>query len=265
MQKECRSRLEVKNNMAYGQMGYVYDPFMKDAPYDQWLTFTQEIIKKSGIDVKKIADLGCGTGELTIKLAKEGYQLIGVDYSINMLSHADQKSRQENLGIQWIHQDLRELEGLHQLDVAVSFCDVMNYITSKSDLKNVFERIAQALKPGGLFMFDIHSLNYVNNYLVNNRFTEVTDDMAYIWYCIAGEQPGEIYHELTFFTLESDGKYDRMNEFHHQRTYDVQDYKKILIAVGFENPVLYSDFSLKSNDLTEKAERIFIVTKKRSE
>ena len=71
MQKECRSRLEVKNNMAYEKMGYVYDPFMKDAPYDKWLTFTQEIIKKSGITVQKVADLGCGTGELTIKLAKE--------------------------------------------------------------------------------------------------------------------------------------------------------------------------------------------------
>jgi len=265
MQKECRSRLEVKNNMAYGQMGYVYDPFMKGAPYDKWLTFTREMIRKSGIAVQKVADLGCGTGELTIKLAKEGYQLLGVDYSIDMLTHADQKSRQENLDIQWIHQDLRELEGLDQLDVAVSFCDVMNYITSKSDLKNVVERIAKALKPGGLFMFDIHSLDYVSNYLVNNSFTEVTDDLAYIWDCIAGDQPGEMYHELTFFTLENDGKYDRIDEFHHQRTYSAQEYKKILTAAGFENPVLYSDFSLKSDHLTEKTERIFIVTKKRSE
>jgi len=248
--------------MAYGQIGHVYDPLMKDAPYDKWLTFTQEMIKASGKNIRTIADLGCGTGELTTRLAKEGYQLLGVDYSIDMLTYADQKSRHEHLDIQWIHQDLRELEGLENLDAVVSYCDVVNYITSETDLKNVFTRIAQSLKDGGLFMFDIHSLHYVINDLVNNSFTEVTDDMAYIWDCIAGDQPGEMYHELTFFISE-DEKYDRIDEFHHQRTYPVEVYKKILVEAGFEMPILYSDFSLKSDNLSEKSERIFFVTEKR--
>jgi len=248
--------------MAYGQMGYVYDPLMKDAPYDKWLTFTQEIIKVSGKNIQKIADLGCGTGELTIRLAKEGYQLFGVDYSIDMLTYADQKSRNDHLDVQWIHQDLRELEGLENLDAVVSYCDVVNYITSENDLKNVFERIAQSLKVGGLFIFDIHSLHYVVNDLVNNSFTEVNDDMAYIWDCIEGDQLGEMYHELTFFVSEN-GKYDRIDEFHHQRTYPIEIYKKILAEAGFEMPILYSDFSLKRDNLNEKSERIFFVTEKK--
>jgi len=53
-------------------MGFLYDPFMKNAPYDKWLMFIREMIKKSGKDIHKIADLGCGTGEIAIKLAKEG-------------------------------------------------------------------------------------------------------------------------------------------------------------------------------------------------
>src|SRR5690554_2350525 len=231
--------------MAYDQMGYLYDPFMKDAPYDKWLTFTQEIIKKSGKDIQSIADLGCGTGELTLKLAKQGYELYGVDYSIDMLTYAEQKSRSENIPVQWIHQDLRELEGLENLDTVISFCDVMNYITSESDIKDVFERVAQSLKPGGLFMFDIHSLHYVMHHLVNNSFTEVNDDMVYIWECIEGDKLGEMYHELTFFISEG-GKYDRIDEFHHQQTYPIEVYEELLTKAGFKKPVLYSDFSLKS-------------------
>jgi SAM-dependent methyltransferase len=249
--------------MAYEQMGFLYDPFMKDAPYDKWLAFTQEMIDKSGKNIKSIADLGCGTGEITIKLAKKGYQLFGVDYSIDMLTYADQKSRADNIPIQWIHQDLRELEGLTNLDAVISYCDVMNYITSESDLKNVFERVAQSLKVGGLFMFDIHSLHYVINHLVNNSFTEVTDEMAYIWECVEGDHQGEMYHELTFFILE-DEKYSRIDEFHHQRTFPIEVFERILIAAGFKKPVLYSDFSLETGDLNEKSERIFIVTEKRS-
>ncbi len=263
MRKVCQSKWSEKNKMAYDQMGYFYDPFMKDAPYDKWLNFTQKIIEMSGKNVQTIADLGCGTGELTLKLAKAGYQLYGVDYSIDMLTYADQKSRNDNISVQWIHQDLRELEGLEHLDAVISFCDVMNYITSESDLKNVFERVARSLKTGGLFMFDVHSLHYVTHHLVNNSFTEVTDDMAYIWECIEGDQPGEMYHELTFFISE-DERYDRIDEFHHQQTYPVEVYKELLIEAGFEKPVLYNDFSLKSGKLSEKAERIFIVTEKRS-
>lgn len=263
MHRECRSKSDEMINMSYDQMGFLYDPFMKDAPYDKWLTFTKEMIKKSGENVHKIADLGCGTGELTLQLAKEGYQMYGVDYSIDMLTYADQKSRNDNVDVQWIHQDLRALEGLENLDAAISFCDVMNYITSESDLKNVFARVAQSLKAGGLFMFDIHSLHYVSHHLVNNSFTEVTDDMVYIWECIEGDHSGEMYHELTFFT--SDGnKYDRIDEFHHQRTYPIEIYEKLLMETGFEKPTLYSDFSLKSEKQHEKAERIFIVTEKRS-
>lgn len=263
MRKEYHYRSVEKNNMAYDQMGYLYDPFMKNAPYDKWLSFAQEIIKKSGKNIETIADLGCGTGELTLKLAEKGYQLYGVDYSIDMLTFADQKARNENIPIQWLHQDLRELEGLTNLDAVVSFCDVINYITSESDLKNVFERIAQSLNDGGLLMFDIHSLYHVDHCLINSSFTDVTDDMAYIWECIEGDYPGEMFHELTFFVSEG-GKYNRIDEFHHQRTYPIKVYEKLLIDAGFEKPVLYNDFSLKSGNLNEKSERIFIVTQKRS-
>jgi len=79
MRKEYHYRSVEKNNMAYDQMGYLYDPFMKNAPYDKWLSFAQEIIKKSGKNIETIADLGCGTGELTLKLSEKGYQLYGVD------------------------------------------------------------------------------------------------------------------------------------------------------------------------------------------
>lgn len=249
--------------MAYQQMASLYDQLMENVPYDKWLQFTQDIIKKSGKNVESIADLGCGTGEITIRLAKEGYQLFGVDYSSDMLTYAEQKSSANNLQIQWLHQDLRELQGFTNLDAVVSYCDVINYITSENELRTVFLNVAESLKTGGLFIFDIHSLHHVANNLTNHTFTEVTDDLVYIWDCNEGEVAGEMFHDLTFFTLEN-GKYDRIEELHHQCTYSIDIYKKILIDAGFEKPVLYSDFSIETDNLNEKSERIFFVTEKRS-
>lgn len=249
--------------MAYQQMAIVYDQLMKTAPYDKWLHFTKQIFKKYEKNIQTIVDLGCGTGEITIKLANEGYQLFGIDYSLDMLTHAEQKSYMNRLPIQWLHQDLRELTGFTNLDAAVSYCDVMNYITSENDLKNVFSRVANSLKESGLFIFDVHSIDYVQSSLINHTFTEVTDEISYIWDCIAGKSLGEMHHALTFFKLEDD-KYIRIDEKHYQRTFPISFYKKLLMKSGFTKPDIYTDFSLEKDILKENTERIFFVAQKRS-
>lgn len=249
--------------MSYKQMAYVYDQLMKEAPYDQWLNFTTEIFKKHSKQIKNIADLGCGTGEITTLLAQEGYDMIGIDYSSDMLTYAEQKASTEKLSIQWLHQDLRDLQGLTDLDAAISYCDVINYITTEGELATVFKRVADSLKPGGLFLFDIHSLYHVEQNLTNETFADVMDDISYIWFCTEGKASGEMYHDLTFFTLEGT-TYRRFDEWHHQRTYAVEIYEQLLSIAGFKSLDVYYDFSLKKQNRKEKAERVFFVAEKGS-
>ncbi|WP_156291128.1 class I SAM-dependent DNA methyltransferase [Oceanobacillus salinisoli] len=244
--------------MAYQQMAYLYDQFMSEAPYDKWIDFTENIIEDS--QVSRIADLGCGTGEIAVRLAERGYQMTGVDYSADMLTYADSKANEKNLSITWLHQDLRELEGLANLDLAVSFCDVINYITNKDELEDVFQQIFAILKPGGLFIFDVHSIYQVEHHFKNQTFADVLDHMSYIWFCIEGEEVGEMFHDLTFFAQEGD-KYIRFDEFHHQRTYSIEFYHQLLFEAGFNNIKVYADFSLE-NLVHKDSERIFFVAEK---
>jgi len=250
--------------MAYQEMALLYDQLMVDTPYDKWLTFTKEIIEKSGQDVNVIADLGCGTDEITIRLAEAGYTLYGVDYSTDMLSHAQQKGSVKNLPIQWLMQDLRELRGLENLDVVVSYCDVMNYIISEVDLRTVFSNIFHSLKADGLFIFDVHAMNYVEEQMIDHSFTEVTDEIIYIWDCIGSDVAGEMHHDLTFLSMDEHGKYDRFDEHHHQRTYSIAFYNQLLLEIGFENVNVYGDFCSKTQKVSNEAERIFFVANKGS-
>ena len=247
--------------MAYHKMADVYDLFMDDSTYDQWVKFSEVMFKRSSEKIQSIADLGCGTGEITLRLARCGYRMIGMDLSEEMLAIAQQKASQEHLPIQWIHQDLRELEGLCDLDAAISYCDVLNYITDPSDLKNVFTHVATSLKDKGLFLFDVHSLNYVEHHLINRTFADDTEEAAYIWYCIEGEERGEMFHELTFF-IEHKGVYERVEEMHHQRTFSVEFYKRILTEAGFGNIGIYIDFSVHQDQTVKEGERIFFVAEK---
>lgn len=247
--------------MTYQHMAPFYDYFMRNAPYGKWIDFTKEIFNQYGENINKIIDLGCGTGEITIRLAKKGYHLFGIDYSSEMLSYAEQKAFKENVPIQWVHQDARKLDGFSNMDAVISFCDVMNYITTEKDLRIVFERVYTSLKDDGLFIFDIHSLNYVQNTLMNETFAEVTDEISYIWNCISGEELGEMHHQLTFFNLDGD-KYVRFDEDHYQRTYPIPFYKGLLTDTGFTKINIYKDFSLENESSFKNANRIFFLAMK---
>ncbi|WP_010650963.1 class I SAM-dependent DNA methyltransferase [Oceanobacillus massiliensis] len=250
--------------MAYQEMATLYDKLMLNAPYDEWIAFTEQVLNESGKNITKIADLGCGTGEITTRLAQAGYSMTGIDYSADMLTYAAHKASEKNLSIQWLQQDLINLTGLMDYDAAISFCDVINYITEPAELEKTFQNVAESLKPGGIFMFDVHSLFQVEQHYINQTFADVTEEASYIWFCSAGDERGEMFHDLTFFALDGED-YKRFDEYHHQKTYSVDFYKNLLRHAGFENLKVFADFSLKQNFIEEKAERIFFLAEKRSE
>ncbi|QKY69514.1 class I SAM-dependent methyltransferase [Lentibacillus sp. CBA3610] len=249
--------------MAYQQMAHYYDQLMQDAPYDKWRFFTETMIQQFGKSVVSIADLGCGTGQITTRLARSGYQMIGVDYSSDMLSIAEQRASNEKIPVQWLQQNLLDLTGIENQDMAISYCDVINYITEEDALRTVFANTANILKPGGIFIFDVHSLYHARNNMVNQTFAEVYDDISYIWFCVEGDRQGEMYHDLTFFVAD-DNKYSRFDELHHQCTFPIEFYKRLLNENGFDLQHLAGDFS-PHHYINEDAERIFITAVKRSE
>lgn len=247
--------------MSYNRFAEVYDQLMSHAPYDKWVALTKEIIDQSEEPIKRIVDLGCGTGKITIPLAEAGYQMTGVDLSDDMLTLATGQSQIKNLKVNWIHQDITELTGFRDVDLFISYCDVINYVTSKDDVYSVFQRVFDSLKEAGQFIFDVHSMDYVNNYLVDQTFADVEDGLAYIWDCEPGDVEGEMFHHLTFFAKVTD-QYERFDEMHHQQVYSLKVYKQLLKKAGFTKIQIFNDFD-QEIQLSEKShERIFIVAKK---
>lgn len=78
--------------MSYNKIAYLYDELMDEAPYEEWIEFTKATIQKFDMKIKTIIDLGCGTGNILIPFSKEGYKIIGVDNSSDMLAMAGEKS-----------------------------------------------------------------------------------------------------------------------------------------------------------------------------
>ncbi|WP_058307320.1 class I SAM-dependent DNA methyltransferase [Gracilibacillus massiliensis] len=240
--------------MAYSKLAYIYDLLMDDAPYQEWQAFVEHFVKDG-----KMLDLGCGTGRLSDRFSRADFTVTGVDFSEDMLAFA----QSQTTGVQYIQQDIRELEGMTDFDVVVSLCDVINYITNENDLEKVFQNVRVSLKEGGKFIFDVHSLKHFEEDMIGETFAEIYDDISYVWFCEAGEAPGSVEHDLTFFLQdEESGKYERFDEQHSQRTFAVAIYQRLLEKAGFRDIQVYGDFSTELIDDVEKSERIFFVCSK---
>jgi ubiquinone/menaquinone biosynthesis C-methylase UbiE len=247
--------------MTYGKFAYLYDELMKDVPYEEWVEFINRQIKKYGISGMKLLDLACGTGELSIRLAQAGFTVTGVDLSNDMLAVAREKADTNGQSLFLVEQDMSELEGLGEFDVICIFCDSLNYLQTESSVVQTFERVREHLKPGGLFLFDVHSLYKMNELFIDQTYAYNGEEISYIWQCFAGEDSNSVEHELTFFELDhASNLYHRYDELHFQHTFPIEQYEKWLADNGFEILSITADF--QDRKPSDKSERIFFTTRK---
>ena len=123
---------------SYESFARVYDLFMDNIPYEEWCGYLTGLLEDQGIRDGLVLELGCGTGNMTRLLAGKGYDMIGVDNSVDMLEIAMEKKEEEGQDILYLLQDMREFELYGTVRAVVSVCDSMNYITEEEDLLEVF-------------------------------------------------------------------------------------------------------------------------------
>ena len=116
--------------MAYNEFAYFYDEFNGEADYDALYAHIHAKLQAHGIHDGILADLGCGTGELTLMLTQAGYDMIGIDQSEEMLCVVRDKAEQLGLSgrLLLLRQDLLKLDLYGTIRGAVSTFDTFNHI-----------------------------------------------------------------------------------------------------------------------------------------
>ncbi|MEG0962949.1 MAG: class I SAM-dependent methyltransferase, partial [Lachnospiraceae bacterium] len=158
---------------AYTGFAEVYDLFMDNVPYPSWCEYLTSLLKSYEIEDGLVLDLGCGTGKLTRLLAQNGYDMIGVDCSQEMLQIAkDGNIEGTGTDILYLLQDMREFELYGTVKAVVSICDSMNYIVEEEELLQVFQLVNNYLDPGGVFIFDLNTIYKYRELLGDNTICE---------------------------------------------------------------------------------------------
>lgn len=222
---------------AYHAFAEVYDSLMDSSLYDQWFEFTMNHLQKGA----KTLELGAGTGNLAIQLCQAGFLIHALDLSNEMLTVAYNNQLEAGVRFPLIERSMTDLRGLGKYDQVISFADSICYLSDLRQVQKVFTEVYQILTKGGIFLFDVHSLERMKKYDKFSYHGE-TERGVLLWDSYLGKDKASVEHELSVFLSEEGNTYTRYNELHKERTYPLAIYLQALEQAGFEKIEYFSDF-----------------------
>ena len=216
----------------YDSFAGLYDSLTFDVEYEKIADFAAGKIRAHKPDAELVLDLACGTGTLTRLLSLRGFDMIGVDFSAEMLSAAKDKTEDES--ILYLLQDIREFELYGTVDAIICSLDGLNYLLGDGELEAVFRLCHNYLNPDGLLLFDINSEYKFKHVFAENTFVFETEEVFYTWENSFDEKTRLCDFFLTFFVKNKNGSYDRLDEEQTERAYSAREVESALAAAGFE-------------------------------
>ncbi len=194
-----------------------------------------EIFREQGIhEGAKILDLACGTGTLSLALAERGYEVVGMDIARPMLEQAAQKQGEKNLPVKWVHGDMRQFLFTEPFDAVLCHYDSLNHLSNETELRSCLTYVAQALKPGGVFLFDLNTLENYQTFW-NGRDTYEGPNYRLKTQSKFNEDLGTAEVQFTVDEHTEEGLIQREEVLHEQYFLEAA-VEKYLKMVGFLEP-----------------------------
>lgn len=247
----------MNSNNGYGRFALFYDSLMQ-ADYDKISnridSLVMEFYNKRGI----LLDLACGTGTLCEKMAKMGYDVVGVDTSQEMLSVALDKKYDSGLPIQYLCQDMRKIDMFGTIDVTVCTLDSINHLACKEDVFETFKKVSLFAEPDGLFIFDVNTPYKHKFVLADNTFVFENDEVYCVWQNFLNDDDSV---DISLDLFEKDGEsYFRASESFSEISIPLDEIEKMLCESGFKVLGVYDGY--ENREVSDNSERAVFAARK---
>jgi SAM-dependent methyltransferase len=185
-------------------------------------------LRTSTLEVHKIIDLGCGAGPLTRALVNAGFDVTGVDTSAELLEIA----RAKVPTVHFIHASAYDTP-IHGYEAVVAVGEPLTYHSDAAEadslVSGLFQRVADALPPGGIFIFDVIGLGKPS---LAGRTWRSGDDWAVLVETTEDQNARRLLRDIQVFRRVG-GAYRRSQEVHQVRLFDISVLRRELAAYGF--------------------------------
>ena len=219
----------MERKAAYANLAKWFEYLNDDCDYENWSQYL--ISHLNAFPLQTGLDVGCGSGWFTRAFSKKGYIMTGLDISPEMLDFAQKTALKEGVRGEYILGDITKIKLPRRYDFVTAINDCINYIP-KSRLDAALKRVNSALNKGGVFLFDISSQRKFREKIANTVCVDDRDKVTYISF--NREELDGVTMEVTLFSRNADGSYERLDETHRQYIYTEQEIVSALERNGFE-------------------------------
>lgn len=238
---------------SYNIFAEFYDDLTQNVEYEKIAKYVSSFFKKYYPSGKTVLDLACGTGTLSKLLNEEGYNIVGIDLSDDMLCIASTKSVDN---ASFIKGDISSFALPQKVDYCVCSLDSINHLKSIEQVGECFNCVYNSLVDGGIFVFDVNTVYKHKNVLNDNTFVFDEENFFLSW---DNEYLGEntVRILLDFFVFNG-VNYDRFSEEFCEKAYEISELENKLNK--FKILGVYDELTL--TEPKNDSERIYFVCKK---
>lgn len=242
---------------AFTEVAPWYDELMSGVPYNMWVRYIEELVKRYGLKVERVLDLACGTGKVSRILANRGFAVVGVDASPGMIEQARRATLLPS--VRYKAQRMQDLELGEQFDLTVCLFDSLNYVLDPEDVRSAFRRVAEHLRPGGLFIFDVNTEWALEQELFTQRSLGLGRRLEYEWKARYDRQTRLCEVDMRFFVKEG-GRRREFRERHVQRAYSREELEGWLREAGLEVLDVFEAYTTDPPRAT--TDRMFLIARR---
>lgn len=221
----------------------VYDSLMSVVPYSYWVDYVERLWFRFETKPRRILDLACGTGNVTLELLERGLAVEGADVSAAMLEIARRKIPQE---VPLWCQDACALNiPGDPFEGCVCLFDSLNYLLSLADLRRAFQSVHRHLVTGGTFVFDMNAIRALETGMFDQKGTGHDPSLEYEWHSAWERNSRLCTIRMEFRVRDREGT-RVLHETHVQRGYTIEEIRGTLKESGFEVLGFYDAFTTHS-------------------
>ncbi len=194
---------------------------------------------------KRVLEPACGSGRLMAALAQRGYDVTGFDLSESMVAFARKRLEEQRLRGRVDIGRMQDFRYAKPFDLAHCFVSTFKYLLTERDARAHLQCVADALKPGGLYVLGFHLSDYSDRNKTRERWTGTRDNISVV--CNIQGWPADPQTRLeqtrSRLIIQRDGKTLRHETTWHFRTYDARQARSLLRSVPALEHIATYDFT----------------------
>ncbi|MGR6431465.1 class I SAM-dependent DNA methyltransferase [Rhizobium sp. PAMB 3174] len=143
---------------AFSNYAEIYDLLNAEKDYESETRFVSALLREDSPTIRTILNLGCGTGRHDLLLARDSFDVLGIELSSSMLAEAENRRLEASEfanNLSFALGDLRRYNGNRHFDAVISLFHVLSYQTEDDDAAAAFSTISRHMRAGSVGLFDL--------------------------------------------------------------------------------------------------------------